>query len=138
MKPYLPTLIISLILFIAVFLPWLSVDLGFDTYTESGLKDWGILTFVMSIIAAGFAFISAPKIRSLGTILAGILAIIGVAVYWSRLQGAGLGYGLIIALIASLGLIAYGYLEYRQLEQPGKPDQPAQAGQSSPPAPPQE
>jgi len=131
----LPALIICVILFIAVFLPWLSVDVGsgFGIYTENGTKDWGPLTLAMSIIAAGIAFIGVPKIRSLGTILAGILAIAGVAIYWAHLQGAGIGYGIIIALIASLGLIAAGYLEYRKLEQPGKPDQPIQ---SPPPAPP--
>lgn len=126
-KPYLPTLVISIILFITVFLRWISV-------TEvNGLRDWGILTFVMSILGVGISFITVPKIRSLGTILAGILAIIGVAVFWSRLQGLGAGYGLIIALIASLGLIAAGYLEYRKLEQPSKTNQPPPA---NPPAPP--
>lgn len=135
MKPYLPTLVISVILFITVFLPWLSVDMGLNmgTYTENGLKDFGPLTMAMSIIGAGIAFIAVPKIRSLGTIFAGILAIAGVAIYWARLQGAGIGYGIIIALIASLGLIAAGYLEYRKLGQPAKPSQPPQA---TPPAPP--
>jgi peptidoglycan/LPS O-acetylase OafA/YrhL len=122
LKPNLPTLVISIILFITVFLRWISV-------TEvNGLRDWGILTFLMSILGVGISFITVPKIRSLGTILAGILAVIGVAVFWSRLQGLGAGYGLIIALIASLGLIAAGYLEYRKLEQPGKTNQPTQAG----------
>ena len=137
MKPYLPALIICVILFIAVFLPWLSVDMGsgLGIYTENGTKDWGSLTLAMSIIAAGIAFISVPKIRSLGTILAGILAIVGVAVYWSRLEGLSISYGLIIALIASLGLIAAGYLEYRKLEQPGKPNQPTQSAPPPPPPP---
>jgi uncharacterized membrane protein (UPF0136 family) len=133
MKPYLPSLITCVILFIFVFLPWLRVDMGSYIYTENGLNDWGYLVLVMSIIGAGVSFISVPKTRSLGTILTGILAIIGAAVYWSRLQGAGAGYGLIIALIASLALIAFGYAEYRKLIQAEKPEPPAK---TNPPAPP--
>ncbi len=128
-KPNLPTLVISVILLIIVFLPWKS----FAGLTENGFRNWGLLVFVMSILGVSASFITGPRIRSLSTILIGILAIVGVAVYWARLEGLEAGYGLIIALIASLGLIAAGYLEYRKLEQPGKPNQPIQ---SPPPAPP--
>lgn len=139
-KPYLPTLIICVILFIVVFLPWATASAFGVTVTANGLEvdisGLGYLTLIMSIIGAGLSFVAVPRVRSLGTVVAGILAIIGVAVYWSRLQGLGVGYGLIIALIASLGLIAAGYLEYRKLEQPAKPDKPAQA--APPPPPPQQ
>ena len=133
MKPYLPSLIVSVILFIAVFLPWIRVDMGSFVYTENGFRDWGYLVFIMSIIGAGASFITVLRVRSLSVILTGILAIVGSAVYWSRLQGAGAGFGLIIALIASLFLIAIGYMEYRQLEQTAKSKPPAK---SNPPAPP--
>lgn len=135
MKPNLPTLVICVILFIAVFLPWATASAMGITVSANGTEDWGILTLIMSIIAAGFSFVAVPRIRALGTIFAGLLAIVGVAVYWARLQGLGLGYGMIIALIASLALIAAGYMEYRKLEQPAPPSQPPPA---PPPAPPQQ
>jgi hypothetical protein len=135
MKPYLPTLVICVILFIAVFLPWRTFsDLGFS---ENGLRAGGILTFIMSILGVGISFVTVPKIRALGTIFIGILAIVGVAVFWARIEGLTAGYGLIIALIASLGLIAVGYLEYRKLGQPAQPSQPPPASPPAPPAPPQ-
>ncbi len=109
-----------------VFLPWRPLD----GLTENGFRNWGLLTFIMSILGIGISFVAVPRFRSLGTILIGVLAIIGIAVYWSRLKGIMPGYGIIIAMIASLGLIAAGYLEYRKLEQPAKPGQP------SPPSPP--
>ncbi|MBN1160978.1 MAG: hypothetical protein JXA17_03410 [Dehalococcoidales bacterium] len=107
--------------------------MGSYVYTENGFRDWGILVFIMSIIGIGVSFIATPRTRSLGVILTGILAIIGTAVYWSRLQGAGAGYGLIVDLIVSLAIIAFGYTEYRKLIQTDKPAPPAK---SNPPTPP--
>jgi hypothetical protein len=133
MKPYLPSLIACVILFIFVFLPWASVQgttLSFNGL-EVNISGFGYLTLIMSIIGVGVSFISVPRVRSLSIILTGILAIIGTAVYWSRLQGLGAGYGLIIALIASLALIAFGYAEYRKLTQAEKPEPPPK----SPPPP---
>lgn len=135
MKPYLPTLVICVILFITVFLPWATASALGITVSANGTENWGILTLIMSIIGAGFSFVAVPRVRSLGTIFAGILAIAGVAIYWARLQGLGVGYGMIIALVASLALIAAGYMEYRKLEQPAPPSQPPPA---PPPAPPQQ
>jgi len=105
--------------------------MGMFTYTENGLNDWGYLTFIMSIVGVGASFLTVPKVKSLTIILTGVLAILGVAVYWSRLQGAGVGYALIISLIAALSLIAIGYWDYRKLNPPAKPSQP-------PPAPPKQ
>jgi hypothetical protein len=134
-KPYLSALVVSIILFIAVFLPWKSVEIVNFTYTENGLNDWGYLVLVMSIIGVIASFVSVPRIRSLSVILTGILAIVGSSVYWSGLQGAGAGYGLIIALIASLGLIAIGYMEYRQLNQSSESGEPPPANPPAPPPP---
>ena len=126
MKPYLPSIVVSIILFIFVFLPWLRVDMGTYFYTENGLNDWGYLVLIMSVIGACVSFIAPPRVRSLSIILTGVLAIVGAAVYWSRLQGAGVGYGLIIALIAALALLTVGYLDYRKINAPAKPSQPSQ------------
>ena len=132
-KPYYPTLISSIILFIFVFLPWKTATALGVTISANGTGDWGILTLIMSIIGVGLSFVAVPRTRSLGTVIAGLLAIIGVAVYWSRLQGLGAGYGIIISLIASLALIAAGYLEYRKLVQTEKSEPPTK---NNPPVPP--
>ena len=132
-KPYYPTLISSIILFIFVFLPWKTATALGVTIFANGTGDWGILTLIMSIIGVGLSFVAVPRTRSLGTVIAGLLAIIGVAVYWSRLQGLGAGYGIIISLIASLALIAAGYLEYRKLVQTEKSEPPTK---NNPPVPP--
>jgi hypothetical protein len=78
---------------------------------------------------------------------AGILALLGVIISLASLGGAGIGFGIIIALIASVGLGVVGYLEYRKWKGIGgtytPPAQstptaqaPPPAGPSSPSAPP--
>lgn len=130
-------MVISVVLFIMVFLPWASVS-GFGiTISANGTEHGGgILTLIMSIIGAGVSFLSNQKYRTYSTIGVGILAIIGVAIAWADLGGASVGAGLIIALIASLALIAMGYWDYRKLSQPSKPTQPPPASPPAPPPPP--
>jgi hypothetical protein len=135
-KPYLPTLVVSVILFITVFLPWATVSALGISISANGTHDWGVLTLIMSIIGAGLSFVAAQKMIAIGSVGAGILALIGVIIYWSRLSVASAGYGLIIALIASLALMYIGYWDYRKLSQPAKPAQTSQPPQSNPPAPP--
>lgn len=138
-KPYLPTLIISVILFIMVFLPWASWSaLNLTNYASGTHYGGGILALIMGIIGAGISFLINQKYRTYGTIGAGILAIIGVAITWGSLGGSGadVGVGLIIALIASLGLLAIGYWDYRKINQPSKPAQPP--ANPPPPPPPQQ
>lgn len=132
-RPYLPTLVVSVVLFIMVFLPWATAEAFGTTFNFNGLEGnisgWGYLTLIMSIFGAGISFLVTQRYRSLGTIIIGILAILGIIIYWSRIGNFGfsLSYGLIIGFLASLGLMAVGYLEYRTL---GKtPD-------TSPPPPP--
>jgi hypothetical protein len=133
-KPYLPTLVISVILFIMVFLPWATVSALGMAFSANGTQyGGGVLTLIMSIIGAGISFLANQKYRTFGTIGVGILALIGVAIAWAGLGGAGVGFGLIIALIVALGLLAVGYMDYRKLNPPAKPAQPPPA---NPPAPP--
>jgi uncharacterized membrane protein (UPF0136 family) len=136
-KPYMLLLIVSVVLFIMTFLPWASVNigLGFGSVTANGMHDWGILTFLMSLFGVALSFITSQKTRSIGSIVAGILSLLGVIIYWaSYLQGAGIGFGLIIALIASAALIYVGYLDYRKMKGPAAPTQPTQPPQAPPPA----
>jgi len=133
-KPYLPTLVVSVILFIMVFLPWATVSvMGFSASANGTGHGGGVLTLIMSIVGAGASFLINQKYRVWGTIGAGVLALLGVILAWAGLGGAGVGFGLIIALIAALGLIYVGYMDYRKLNPPAKPSQPPPA---NPPAPP--
>lgn len=134
-KPYLPTLIVSVILFIMVFLPWATLSALGITLSANGTDyGGGVLTLIMSIIGAGVSFLANQKYRTYGTIGVGILALIGVAIAWAGLGGASVGFGLIIALIVALGLLAVGYMDYRKIITPAKPTQPPPANPPAPPA----
>ena len=125
-KPYVPTLVVSVILFIMVFLPWITVSVGGFSASANGTSDWGILTLIMSIVGAGVAFLADQKYRSMGTLGAGVLALLGVIIFMATNVGGGIGVGagLIIALIATLAMIYVGYMDYRKLSLTGKPLQP--------------
>lgn len=137
-KPYLPTLVVSVILFIMVFLPWLTVSAGGFSASANGTHDWGILTLIMSIIGVGLAFLADQKYRSLGTLIVSVLALLGIIIFIATNVGGGIGIGagVIIALIAALALIYVGYMDYRNLSLTGKPLQTPSPPPAGPPAPP--
>ena len=123
-KPYLPTLVVSVILlFIAVFLPWATAG-GIGGGYATGTQDWGAMTTIASIIGIALSFLDAKQIRALGLICVGLLALVGAIIYMTRLNGITVGFGLILEVLASLLAIFIGYTDYRQ------------PGQSNPPAPP--
>ena len=97
-KPFLPALVVSVVLFITVFLPWAS---AFGS-SINGTHDWGVLTLIMSIIGAGLSFVVAQRTRALGLIIASLLALIGAVIYWVN-QGY-VAFGLITPLIGSVSL----------------------------------
>jgi small-conductance mechanosensitive channel len=133
-KPYIPALVVSVVLFITVFLPWATVSALGISFSANGMNNWGVLTFIMSLVGVGLSFNAIQKMRTLGLIGAGILALIGVILYWTTyLQGANIGFGLIIALLASLAVMYIGYRDYRKLSPPAKPTPPTPP---TPPAPP--
>ncbi len=132
-KPFLPALVVSVVLFITVFLPWFSFDaglVGFPNVTVNGTHDWGVLTLIMSIVGAGLSFVATQRTRALGLIIASLLALIGAVIYWAN--NGSVGFGLIIALIASIAMLYIGYMDYRKSSEPSKPAPPP----SAPPAPP--
>ncbi len=133
-KPYMVLLIISIVLFISVFLPWYSMSiLGTHIGSINGFRNGGILTFLMSLVGVGLSFIIVlPRYRALAIAGAGILSLLGVIIAMTDLGGGlGMGVGMIIALILSMGLIAIGFLDLRKTA-------PAAAAkqESPPPAPP--
>jgi hypothetical protein len=145
-KPYLPTLIASVLLFIMVFLPWLTVSFTGFGYSASasanGMHSWGILTFLMSIIAAAAAFVADKRMRALGSLVAGALALLGIIIYMAANlgNGAGVGVGLILALIVNLALIALAYMDLKGMALPikmgGTPKSNPPPPPPAPPAPP--
>jgi hypothetical protein len=109
-KPYMPTLIISaLLLFTAIFLPWATAA-GFAT--ANGTADWGTMSTIAAIIGIVLAYLTAVKIRALGLMVVGVLALVGAIVYATRLGGATLGFGLIIEMLLALGAIYIGFQDY--------------------------
>jgi hypothetical protein len=109
-KPYMPTLIISaLLLFTAIFLPWAT---GGAFATANGTADWGAMSTIAGIIGIVLAYLTAAKVRALGLIVVGILAIIGAIIYATRLGGATVGFGLIIEILLALGAIYVGFQDY--------------------------
>lgn len=120
-KPNLLLLIVSGVLFITIFLPWYSWP-GYEIYgyytggSINGFHNGGVLTFLMSLVGIAAAFLESQKTRALIAMGAGILAFLGTIINFATLSGWGIGFGLIIALIASVGLGLVGYMEYRKLK----------------------
>jgi hypothetical protein len=144
-KPNLLLLIVSAVLFITIFLPWWSwsgVGVGIYAvpgWSVNGFHNGGVLTFLMSLAGIAFAFLSVQRTRAILSIAAGILSFLGAIISVASLSGAGVGFGLIIAIIVSLGLATVGYLDYRNINplasKTAKPPQ-AQVPPAQPPSPP--
>ena len=122
-KPYLPVLIIStIILFIAIFLPWATYG---GAPVATGTYEWGTLTTIASIVGIALAFITAKQTRAVGLIIVGVLALVGAIIFITRLQGATIGFGLILEMLASLVAIFIGYKDYQQSAPVAAPPPPA-------------
>lgn len=137
-KPNMILLVVCVILLVSIFLPWWSVDVGpFGSFSSNGFHSGGVLTFIMSLVGGVLAFLEIPNARyrvfAIGG--AGILALLGVIIALADLGGASMGFGMIIALIASLALIVVGFLEGRKINM-FKTQPPASKPPAPPPAPP--
>jgi lysylphosphatidylglycerol synthetase-like protein (DUF2156 family) len=136
-KPFIPSLVVSILLFVAVFLPWITASiLGYSASANGTDSGWGIITLIMGILGVVLSLISASKARTLGLIAVGILAVVGVIAFWfseySSAQSFGVdeyispGYGLYVAGILALFLIITGAMSSRQPSPPVMPSQPYQ------------
>ena len=145
-KPYLPALVVSVVLLIMFFLPWVTASAGSVSESDNGTAyGWGYLTLIMSILGVLLSFVTPQKMRAMGLMGAGLLALIGVIVYWLRMHGDAVlygvedfvspGFGLYIAGIAALAAIVIGIMDLRQ---PVQPSQPPPANPPAPPPPPQQ
>jgi hypothetical protein len=134
-------LIISALLFISVFFPWITVSAFSMSDSANGMdSSWGYLPLIMGILGVVASFMLPQKQRSISFIVIGILAIIGVIAFWLSEYGTAKdlgveqyvspGWGLYAGGVLSVILLIFGlYHAFR-------PAQPSQPPQAAPPAPP--
>jgi hypothetical protein len=141
-KPNWLLLILSVLLFIMIFLPWWSYSATYFGYhigaSANGFHNGGILTFIMSLIGIALSFleIPTPKYKSYAIMGVGALALIGVFIGFTDLGGGvGMGAGMILALIISILIIVDGFFDYRGVDLWAKIKASISKTSSSPPPP---
>jgi len=107
------------------FLPWASLNAGaFGSYSWNGLRGDGWFVIIFAVIAIVLACLndvksSLPKGFAIGVIVSGALStvvtlidVFGVNKYAANFNGYGvsIGFGLILALIASIAIVVTGLL----------------------------
>lgn len=107
------------------FLPWASLNAGaFGSYSWNGLRGDGWFVIIFAVVAIVLACLndvktSLPKGFAIGVIVAGALSTIvtlidlfGVNKYAVNFNGYGvsIGFGLILAIIASIAIVVTGLL----------------------------
>lgn len=113
-------LISAAIGFIAMFLPWVSVSIFGYSQSANGMHDKGILVF-LCFVASGVIACLGDRTKNLEqtmwsvTLLAGTLAILIIAWFYSQatrsfMGESMVGFGLYIAGIAALGILGSAYL----------------------------
>jgi hypothetical protein len=113
-------LISSAVGFISMFLPWLSISILGYSQSVNGMHDKGILVFIC-FAATGLIVWLGDQTKNLDktmwtvTLLAGALALLLIIWFYSQatssIMGSSLvGFGVYIAAIASIGVLASAYL----------------------------
>jgi uncharacterized membrane protein len=116
-KPNWPLLIVSVILFISVCLPWWSATyLGITFGSINGFHSIGLLTFFMSLAGVALSLVDGLKNKAQITMGVGVLALLGSIVAFAMYSGSSIGFGRILALIFSIALIAVGFCDYRGID----------------------
>ena len=107
------------------FLPWASLNAGnFGSYSWNGLRGDGWFVIIFAVVAIVLACLndvktSLPKGFAIGVIVSGALStvvtlidVFGVNKYAANFKGYGvsMGFGLILALIASIAIVVTGLL----------------------------
>ena len=107
------------------FLPWASLNAGaFGSYSWNGLRGDGWFVIIFAVVAIVLACLndvksSLPKGFAIGVIVSGALStvvtlidVFGVNKYAADINGYGvsIGFGLILALIASIAIVVTGLL----------------------------
>lgn len=105
---------------LSTFLPWVSVSMGFlGNYTASGLSlGWpGYLTFLGCAAAGVFAFLGDDRNAPIDSAFVKFVAIAGAVPFLVVLlnviravSSGGLGFGIWLALLASLAIVAVPFV----------------------------
>ena len=118
-------IISAAVAFLSSFLPWASMNAGaFGSYSWNGLRGDGWFVIIFAVVAIVLACLSdikssLPKGFAIGVIVSGALSTIvtlidvfGVNKYAADFNGYGvsIGFGLILALIASIAIVVTGLL----------------------------
>lgn len=118
-------IISAAVAFLSSFLPWASLNAGaFSSYSWNGLRGDGWFVIIFAVVAIVLACLSdikssLPKGFAIGVIVSGALSTIvtlidvfGVNKYAADFNGYGvsIGFGLILALIASIAIVVTGLL----------------------------
>jgi hypothetical protein len=105
----MPTLMISaLMVFTAIWLPWGTQGLAAVT----GTADWGAMATIAALLGVVLSFLTAAKVRALGLMAVGVLALVGTIIFITRLNGLSVGFGLIVEMLLSLAAIYVGFMDY--------------------------
>lgn len=126
MEKYRLSIIISAaVAILSSFLPWASLNAGnFGSYSWNGLRGDGWFVIIFAVVAIVLACLndvksSLPKGFAIGVIVSGALStvvtlidVFGVNKYAANFNGYGvsIGFGLILALIASIAIVVTGLL----------------------------
>jgi hypothetical protein len=103
--------ICGMILFAAIFLPWMSIG---GMVAGSGTSDWGAMSTIAAMLGLGVAFLTDAKLRAVGLMTVGVLALVGAIIYAVRISGATISYGLIFEMIFALSAIVFGFMDYNK------------------------
>ncbi len=105
---------------ISMFLPWISVSLFGYSQTQNGMHDVGVLTFLCFVVIAVIAYLgdqskNFDKTMWPVVLIAGLVALLSIIWFYSKatdsIMGSSLiGFGLYIAAIAAIGVLASAYM----------------------------
>lgn len=101
---------------VAMFLPWVSVSIPLlGSSSANGMHNSGILVF-LAFASAGIIAFMGDQTQNLNrtnwmlALIAGAIAVIVTAINFFDIPGAARGYGLYIALAASIAIVAFAYM----------------------------
>ena len=106
--------------FISMFLPWVSVSMLGYSQSVNGMHGKGTLVFICFVVSGVIAWLgdqtkNLDKTMWTVTLLAGAIALLFTILFYSDASGsvmgsAFIGFGVYIAAIASIGILASAYL----------------------------
>jgi hypothetical protein len=123
----------SLVLLIAMFLPWYGAEFGGFSDSANGFHRWGLLTFLAWIAVVGLWLLRGPlssqfKLPAWGItdgmlfMILGGVELLGIILFWIDGSGSvgglsafgvsvGVRFGLFIALVGAAATVAGGFLK---------------------------